>query len=65
MSGDDYGFLGRDLVVAYNQTVDRFVKGLEEGHKQINTAATVLNTVATGYENVDASYYEKFGYLAQ
>lgn len=62
LSGDDYGLLGRDLVGAYNQTVGQIASDLETGHQRINAAASALDTVATGYENVDDCYYRRFGY---
>jgi len=65
LGGDDYGLLGRDLVTTYNQTVDQIASDLETGHQRINAAASTLDAVATGYENIDACYYRKFGYLSR
>lgn len=65
LDGDDYGLLGRDLVRTYNQTVDQIASDLETGHQRIHAAASALDAVATGYENVDDCYYRKFGYLTQ
>lgn len=62
---DDYGYLGRDLVAAYRRAVSTILLDLEEGHERINAAAVGLNDVATGYENVDDSYYQQFGYIVQ
>lgn len=65
LSGDDYGLLGRDLVVTYNQTVDQIASDLETGHQRISAAASVLAIVATGFENIDDCYYRQFGYLTR
>jgi hypothetical protein len=65
LTGDAYGLLGRDLVVAYNATLDMFVSRLGEGHRRISEAASALNRVATGYEQVDDSFYTRLGYIAQ
>lgn len=62
LGGDDYGLLGRDLVATYNRTVDQIASDLEAGHQRITAAASTLDAVATGYENVDNCYYRKFGY---
>jgi excreted virulence factor EspC (type VII ESX diderm) len=59
---DDYGLLGKDLVKSYAKTVTRIATELETGQKRISKAATDLDYVATGYENVDHSFYKKFGY---
>lgn len=65
LSGDDYGLLGRDLVTTYNQTVDQIASDLETGHQRINAAASSLDAVATGFENVDNCFYRKFGYTTR
>lgn len=64
--GDDaLGELGQahEVVREHNETLEAVLGTLREGVEVLERAGDSLNGVARTYEDKDAEYYEKFGYL--
>lgn len=65
LNDDDLGLLGKaaDVVGNYNKVLDHLRKYTTEGAKRLQSMSKSLDEVATTYENQDAAYYRKFGWI--
>ncbi|MEU3623157.1 hypothetical protein [Amycolatopsis coloradensis] len=66
MSDSDMGLLGRktNFPRDYNVARETILKTTRTGYEQIQEVRDNLDKVAKDYEDRDAEYYERFGYMS-
>ncbi|MBF6235767.1 hypothetical protein IU474_01555 [Nocardia otitidiscaviarum] len=57
------GVYGAQIAAKFNSATAPLARKLEKGVTTIQSAADGLKTAATHFENVDAEYYRRFGYI--
>ncbi|MQY20511.1 type VII secretion target [Nocardia macrotermitis] len=57
------GIFGQDVANVFNDTLTDVSDKLTKGKKTIASAGDGISACAKNYENLDADYYRKFGYI--
>lgn len=67
MGSFDLGVIGKMAFYpdAYNEVVNHVMDKLEEAALSFEATELVLRDVGKAYADLDASFYEQFGYLAE